>query len=218
MKIHPISRKELWAAQAALFTAISLQIVAWTLTPAFTYGPHSVIVVTEVILAVMLGLTAGRRHLHRTSLYRTLSLFLLGLISVANVISLVLVAHLLITATAGLSGKDILVAALAIFITNIIVFALWYWEIDSPGLSGTKWSKHSKDFQFTQQDMKQEFENWQPNFVDYLYLSITNAINFAPADVKPLTTQAKCLMGVQSLISVFTLALVLARSISILGS
>lgn len=98
------------------------------------------------------------------------------------------------------------------------MFALWYWEIDSPGLSGRKWSKHDQDFQFTQQDPGNTFPSWQPTFIDYLYLSLTNAINFAPADARPLTPQAKALMGTQALVSVFTLALVVARSVSILGS
>jgi hypothetical protein len=109
------------------------------------------------------------------------------------------------------------VAAIAIFITNIIVFALWYWEIDSPGLSGSKWSKNNQDFLFTQQDLGKDFANWQPSFIDYLYLSVTNAINFAPADSRPITHQAKVLMGTQALVSVFTLALILARSIGVLG-
>jgi uncharacterized membrane protein len=94
---------------------------------------------------------------------------------------------------------------------------LWYWEIDSPGLTRTHWSKHNKDFQFTQQDMQTEFPSWQPQFLDYLFLSVSNAVNFAPADTRPLTHQAKMLMSSQSLISVFTLALVVARSVSILG-
>lgn len=217
MKLHPISRRELWAAQAALFVAILLQVAAWAINPELTYGPHNLIVATEVALAVMLWLTAGRRHLHRGSLYRNMSLLLLGLISLANITSFVLVANLLITESQGLSGREILVAALAIFLTNAIIFALWYWEIDSPGLSGTKWSKHTKDFQFTQQDKQEEFGDWQPQFIDYLYLSITNAINFAPADARPITPQAKCLMATQALLSVFTLALILARSISILN-
>jgi hypothetical protein len=81
-----------------------------------------------------------------------------------------------------------------------------------------RWSKNDKDFQFTQQDMKAEYSNWQPEFGDYLYLSLTNAINFAPADTKPLTHSAKMLMSAQALISVFTLALVLARSVTIIGT
>ena len=112
---------------------------------------------------------------------------------------------------------QLLSAALAIFVTNIIVYALWYWEIDSPGLTRKRWSKFDKDFQFTQQDLPNEFPDWQPEFLDYLYLAITNAINFAPADTRPITRQAKMLMASQAIVSVFTLALVIARSVSILS-
>lgn len=217
MKIHPITTSELWTAQTALIVAISLQIYVWVLNRDLTYGPHNLIVATELALAVIIWFTAKRRHLHTRSIYRVFSIALLGLISLANISSVILVSRLLITEGQVLSGRELIVAALAIFITNIIVFALWYWEIDSPGLTGSKWSKHDKDFQFTQQDLGNGFANWQPGFADYLYLSVTNGINFAPADVRPITHQAKLLMGTQALVSVFTLALVLARSISILG-
>lgn len=219
MKVHPITSRELWTAEAALTVAILLQVAVWMINSELTYGPHNVIVITEIVLAVIIGLTANQRHLRAKALYRTFSAVLLGLISLANIASLFLVSRLLIFSDSvqSLSGRELLVAALAIFLTNIIVFALWYWEIDSPGLTGRKWSKHDKDFQFTQQDLTNDFRDWQPGFIDYLYLSITNAINFAPADVRPLTHQAKALMGIQALVSVFTLALVLARSIGILG-
>jgi hypothetical protein len=217
MKLHPITRRELWAAQLALGTAMVLQIITWAINQDLTYGPHNLIVVTEAVLAVIIGLTAHHRHLHAHAIYRTVSLALIGLISLANISSLFLVSRLLLAEHAVLSGRELLIAALAIFLTNIIVFALWYWEMDSPGLTGSKWSKYDKDFQFTQQDVKHDFRDWQPSFVDYLYLSLTNAINFAPADARPITHQAKLLMGIQALVSVFTLALVLARSISILN-
>lgn len=217
MKIHPITSRELWTAQAALCVAIALQAAVWFINRDLTYGPHNLIVFTEFALAVIIGFTARKRHLRRQSLYRLFSTGLLALISLANITSFFLVAKLLIGSSHGLHGRSLLAAALAIFLTNIIVFSLWYWEIDSPGLTGSKWSKNDQDFQFTQQDLRQDFPNWQPGFVDYLYLSITNAINFAPADARPITNQAKLLMATQSLVSVFTLALVLARSISILG-
>lgn len=216
MKAHPITSRELWAAQAALGVAIILQVVVWAINRELTYGPHHLIVVTEVALAVIIGFTARQRHILAKS-HKVFATGLLALISLANITSFFLVARLLITNGQGLSGRELLAAALAIFLTNIIVFALWYWEIDSPGLSGHKWSKHDKDFQFTQHDLQRDFPSWQPGFVDYLYLSVTNAINFAPADARPITHQAKMLMGTQALVSVFTLALVLARSISILG-
>jgi hypothetical protein len=217
MKVHPIGRGELWVAQIVLFIAILLQIAVWAINPDLTYGPHGVIVVTELALSVIIGIGASRRHIAPHSLYRTLSFLLLGLISFANIVSFILVARLLIIGNQVLSGRELLVAALAILLTNVIVFALWYWEIDSPGLTGSKWSKHDKDFQFIQQDMGRDFVGWQPTFVDYLYLSLTNAINFAPADARPITHGAKLLMGTQALVSVFTLALILSRSISILN-
>jgi hypothetical protein len=216
MKIHPIPRHDLFIAQGVLLTAILLQLLIWAINPQFTYGPHNLIVVTEALLVVCLGLTIGNGESRRHPVYRSLTLVLLGLISLENISSFLLVANLLISGVQDLSGKELLVAALAIFITNIIIFSLWYWEIDSPGFSGKRWSKYDKDFQFTQYDLGHEYAGWQAGYPDYLYLSLTNAINFAPADARPLTQQAKMLMGTQALISVFTLALILARSISIL--
>lgn len=217
MKIHPITRQELWLAEGALFLAILLQVGVWAVRPNLTFGPQYFIIIAEIALAVIISISATRRHRGRASLHRPLSFMLLGLMSLANISSFFLVARSLITTGAHISGPELLASAIAIFITNIIVFALWYWEIDSPGLSGQKWSKHDKDFQFTQQDLARDFPGWQPRFIDYLYVSLTNAINFAPADTRPLTPQVKTLMGIQALVSIFTLALVLARSVSILG-
>jgi hypothetical protein len=217
MKIQPISRAELWLVQMVLYVAILLQIAVWVINPELTYGPHNLILVTELVLSVIIYFTASKRHTHKYSFYRTFSVLLLGLISLANISSFFLVARLLLTDGQVLSGRELIIAAVAIFLTNIIVFSLWYWEIDSPGLTGRKWSTNDKDFQFTQHDMPDEFPDWQPKFADYIYLSVTNAINFAAADAKPLTHGAKGLMGVQALVSVFTLALIFARSISILG-
>lgn len=217
MKVQPISRYELRTVQIAILVAIILQIVVWNVNRDFTYGPHNFIVITEIVLVIFIALTAQQRHSKLKSVYRFLSTLFLGIITLANIVSFFLIARALVADNLNISGRDTIVAALAIFVTNIIVFAVWYWEIDSPGLTGRRWSKHDKDFQFTEQDHLKDFVNWQPGFVDYLYLSLTNAISFAPADVKPITHQAKLLMGGQALLSVFTLALVLVRSIYILG-
>jgi uncharacterized membrane protein len=217
MHVPVISRKEFWLTQIALYVAILLQISTWITSGSLDYGPHPVIIVSEVAMATLLGLSARRPVLRTRPIYHTLSFLFLGLISIENITSIIVILQLLVTSNDIVTGYNLLASALAIFLTNIIVFALWYWEIDSPGLSGRRWSKHDKDFQFTQQDMARDFPNWRPSFADYLYLSLTNAINFAPADTKPLTSQAKALMGVQSLVSVITLALVVARSVSILG-
>lgn len=216
--LQRIAKRELFQAQLALLVAIALQIVVWKINHELLVGPQYLIIPTEIFLAVLLGFTANMHSAHKRGVHHAFAVVFAALISVANLSSLVLVLHSLVVSHSVYSGSELLASAVAIFITNIIVFALWYWEIDSPGLSRSKWTKNDKDFQFTQQDNAKEFPAWRPEFIDYLYLSVTNAINFAPADARPLTHTAKLLMGSQALISVFTLALVIARSVSILGS
>ena len=215
--MHRIAPKELVQAQAALFVAIALQALVWKINGALLVGPQYLILAAELILAVLISFTVNMQQAHKWGVHHALVIGFLALLSIANITSLVLVLQTLVVGHAEITGSELLGGAIAIFITNIIVFALWYWEIDSPGLTRRRWSKNDKDFHFTQQDLKADFPTWKPIFLDYLYLSVTNAINFAPSDARPLTHAAKVLMGLQALVSVFTLALVIARSVSILG-
>lgn len=216
--IQRISRRELLQAQLLLFVAIALQFALLKINDNLLIGPQYVLIPAEIVLAILIGFTArsGRSLTYRIN--HAFALILLAMISAGNIGSLALVLHSLIISHTAFSGLELLGSAIVIFLTNIIVFALWYWEIDSPGLTRKRWSRHDKDFQFPQQDLPQEFPGWRAGFLDYLYASLTNAINFAPADTKPLTHGAKMLMGAQALVSVFTLALVIARSVSILGT
>lgn len=212
-----VATTEMIYAQLALLLAIGLQIAVWTINDKLLFIPGYMIF-AEILMAVALGFTANLKTIRSRKIHHYVAIILLGLISVANISALFFVLDSLIFGHVLISGVELLSSAIAIFITNIIIFALWYWEIDSPGLTQTKWSKNSQDFQFTQQDLKKEFPKWQPEFLDYLYLSITNAINFAAgADARPITRSAKMLMASQALISVFTLALLIARSVNILA-
>jgi uncharacterized membrane protein len=215
---HRISRGELLQAQAALLVAIALQVVTREIGSDLLPGSQYFIILIEVGLAVLIALTVNVHKAHSRGVYHFFAALLLGTISVANISGLGYVLYSLVVGHGTVNGQELLAAAIAIFLTNIIVYALWYWEIDSPGLTRTLWSKYDKDFQFTQQDLQHEFPHWQPQFADYLYISITNALNFAPADTRPLSRQAKMLMASQSLVSIFTLALLIARSVNILGS
>lgn len=218
VKQHPISESEIFQAMFALLAAVSLQILTALFGANIVPGAHYFIVFAELVLAALLAFSINVQRARVWGLHHLFAIVLLGLITVANVSGLIFVLNSLIVGHGTLEGEQLLASAVTIFLTNIIVFALWYWEIDSPGLTNERWSKNKKDFQFTQQDHPNEFKDWQPQFGDYLYLSVTNAVNFAPADSRPITLQAKLLMASQALISVFTLALVLARSVSILGS
>jgi uncharacterized membrane protein len=215
-----IKWSELAQVQLALLAAIGLQVATRQVGNELLPDAQYIIIAVEIALALFISLTVNRRRNSDLGIHRAFAVLLLALISIINVSSLIYVLHSLLTSHSALNGESLLASAIAIFATNIIVFALWYWEIDSPGLTRTRWSRHDKDFQFVQQDasMSEEFPDWRPQFGDYLYLSITNGVNFAPADVRPLTLQAKTLMAIQSLVSVFTLALVIARSVNILGS
>ena len=204
-------------AQLALVAAIIFQVVVLLVNDRLALGPQYLIIATEIGMAVLLTTSIHAHSKHGREVQKITAGALLAVISFFNFSSLIIVLFSLIVGHAEVTGGELLASAVAIFLTNIIVYALWYWEIDSPGMTSHRWSKNDKDFQFTQQDMQKEFPNWQPEFADYMYLSLTNAINFAPADTKPLTRIAKLLMGSQAVVSVFTLALVLARSVSILG-
>lgn len=216
--VHHIGKRELIHAQIALFVAIALQVLVWKINDQLLIGPQYIIIPTEIALAILIGFTANIQSVRKRIVHHTFTSGLLALISIANITSLILVLNSLIVTHATFSGTELLASAIAIFMTNIIVYALWYWEIDSPGLSGKRWSRQDKDFQFVQQDMRKDFPAWQPTFFDYMYVSLTNAINFAPSDARPLTHAAKLLMGSQALVSIFTLALVIARSVNILGT
>jgi uncharacterized membrane protein len=213
--LHLIAKRELLQAQVILFFAIALQVIVWDINRDL-FGLPYLAIVAEIFFAILIGFTATRKSLRDSAVHHGAAVLLLALISLVNLSSLIIVLHSLVISHYEVTGLQLLTAAIAIFVTNIIVYALWYWEIDSPGLTRTRWSKHDKDFQFIQQDLANDFPKWQPEFLDYLYLSVTNAINFAPADTRPVTRQAKMLMASQALISVFTLALVIARSVSIL--
>lgn len=214
--LRKVARHELFHAQIGLLIAIALQFVVWWVHHGFSTLQYAIIG-AELLLALTVASSASLKTLRKRAWHRLAAFGLLGLMSAANISSLAVVLNSLITSDSQLTGLGLLSSAIAIFVTNVIVYALWYWEIDSPGLTSTSWSKYDKDFQFTQQDLPQEFPNWRPEFADYLYVSMTNAVNFAPADTRPLTRSAKMLMGSQAIISVFTLAILVARSVSILG-
>ena len=209
--IHPIGRKELWHAQLTLLAAIILQL---TITTDLRFGSKYLIAALELILVIGIGITAPARHLRAVSLHRTISILLIGLISFANAGALILLIDALLNGS-GIPGRQLLSGALAIFLTNIIMFGLWYWELDSPGLSG-RHKPQSEHFLFPQESAH-EPKGWQPSFFDYLYVSLTNNSAFSPTDTLPLTHVAKTLMGIQALIALLTVVLVTARAVNILG-
>lgn len=107
----------------------------------------------------------------------------------------------------------------AIFITNIIAFGIWYWELDrgGPFARGTAQRPHP-DFMFPQMaNPELAPKDWRPKFLDYLYVSVTNVMAFSPTDTMPLARWAKVMMTLQAMVAVSTLALVFARAVNVLS-
>jgi uncharacterized membrane protein len=205
---------EMFLAQAALLLAIVLQV---TLDKSLIVGPRLAVALLELLLVFGIGVTAPLQHSLGNRLRRTFSLILIAVITIANAGSMVLVANDLIQGS-SIGGKQLIFSAFAIFVTNIIIFSIWYWELDSPGLTGIHKHDSAPKFQFAQMTLKiPETKDWEPTYFDYLYLSVTNSTAFSPTDTLPLMHGTKALMGIQSLIALITVVLVTARAVNILG-
>ncbi len=207
--MHPIDRRELWIAEITLFAAAILQLF---ISDDLRLGPKYMVSGLLLLLLLTTAFTAPRRHIGKGTSHVTISVLLITLITLANAGELVLLINALLH-NSEIPGKSLLSGALAIFLTNIIVFGLLYWELDSPGLSGRR-KRSTDDFQFPQEQQNSE---WRPLFFDYLFVSITNSTAFSPTDTMPLTHLAKALMSAQSLIALITVVLVTARAVNILG-
>jgi hypothetical protein len=147
-----------------------------------------------------------------------LALSLIAIVAVINIFSLVfLVRALLFDHVTGVDGTALLQNGFTIYITNIFMFALLYWEADGGGPDKRVAKEHKRDFLFPQMIHRDiSPASWLPGFIDYLYLSTTNVTNFASADTIPISHRAKLLMMIQALVSVITVVLVAARAIGIL--
>ncbi len=212
----PSRSEHRWPASVAVLVAIALQVVL----PERVIqglGPRWLIPTLEGALLVALVIS-NPGHINREStILRRMSLTLIALISLANVIALgELVRDLLEHTNAG--GRSLVFASVPIWLTNVIVFGLWYWELDRGGVAARLREDHRRpDFLFPQMSTPGSAPGWTPDFLDYLYTSFTNATAFSPTDTMPLTAWSKLLMMVQSLASLLTVALVISRAVNILN-
>jgi hypothetical protein len=207
---------------AVLYATLPGQYVSGTSTSILGVG-RLVLPTLEILLLVPLVLTAPRRvsplYLVERLWRRRAVIALVGLISLANAASIVLLVHFIITGHA-VNGHELFRAAINIWLTNVIVFALWFWLLDDGGPLRRRRSpgRRRHDFLFPQQENPEIAPDaWQPRFVDYLYVSYTNAAAFSPTDVMPLTQWAKLLMLIESAASLLTLLMVAARAVNILS-
>ncbi len=155
------------------------------------------------------------RHLSQ-KLIRTLGFLLAGIATLAVVASIVLLLVTLPTRATKDSVSLVRDAAI-LWISNILVFGLWYWELDGGGpLKRHKVNHKAIDFMFPQQ-VDGDTNGWAPHFIDYVFLAFNTATAFSPTDTPPLSRPAKVLMMAESVISLIIVAGIAARAINILG-
>jgi uncharacterized membrane protein len=212
----PPASEAFWPAELTILAAIGLQLA---LPERLTVGPAWLIPSLEGVLLIGLFFATPkeleREHLHKRR--RHVALGLTGFVSAANIYSLVELTRFLLHHNVDEGGR-LLVSGVLIWLTNFLIFGLWYWEMDRGGPGRRAAGRDAPpDLLFPQMaDDTIEPRNWRPQFIDYLYVSLTNATAFSPTDTMPLTPLAKVIMGIQSVVSLVTIGLIVSRAVNIL--
>jgi uncharacterized membrane protein len=212
----PPASEPFWPAQATILAAIGLQVA---LPKRLTAGPPWLVPAFEAVLLLGMFMATPRQLEHEHPRRRRVALGLTAFVTAANIYSLGALTHLLLHGKIS-NGRELVISGVLIWLTNFLIFALWYWEIDRGG-PGRRAAGHDgpPDFLYPQMsDDRIEPLAWRPKFIDYLYVSLTNATAFSPTDTMPLSPLAKGTMGVQALVSLVTIGLIVSRAVNILAT
>jgi len=205
----PPASEPIWPVQGTLLVAIVLQ---FTLPKRLTAGPIWLVPAFEGVLLIGLAIASPKELEREHTRRRALALGLVALASAANVFSLWELVHHLLHSKQVVHGRELIFAGMLVWLTNFLIFALWYWELDRGGPVRRLGSFAGyPDFLYPQMNAPDRApRGWRPLFSDYLYVSLTNATAFSPTDTMPLSRWAKMLMLVQSMVSIVTVVLVAA--------
>ncbi|MBA2651220.1 MAG: hypothetical protein H0U73_02960 [Tatlockia sp.] len=189
----------------------------------FYWGPHGLLLILVSLLTVPMILTHWRES-HRIN--RILVLTVNSLVTVYIIIS---VSRLIAAALAGEIGPNhLLASSIILWVANIFIFALWYWDLDAGGPTKRelKESIGVTAFLFpqTQIDLTEKgaslpnsIKNWRPGYIDYLFLAFNTSTAFSPTDTPILARWAKCMSMIQALLSLAIVLMLAARAVNILN-
>jgi hypothetical protein len=203
----------------ALVAMLAVGGIFYALPPALKVGPNWLVLVVVVLLV-----TPGT-FLHRRGLYgpaHMIGYAALGAVTLAMIVSLMLLVFRLPLHKE--TPSQLLRAAVALWTSNVLVFASWYWRLDAggPHQRDLRGSHTDGAFLFPQMTLSPRLrkemgeDQWSPHFVDYLFLAFNTSTAFSPTDVPVLSRWAKALMMVQAAIALATLAVLAARAVNIL--
>lgn len=212
--LRPGRGEHRWPAAVAVLALIALQLA---LPANLALRPFWLLPAIEFVLLVVLVVADPGRVDRESSVLRGLGLALAAVASLATALS----AYRLIAGIAAdpefESRVQLFVHGGTIWLTNVIVFALWYWELDRGGPAARAHARRNRpDFLFPQMTAPHVGgSDWEPEFVDYLYVSFTNATAFSPTDTMPLTRWAKLAMMFEAAMSFVVVVLVIARAVNL---
>ncbi|HEX8918229.1 MAG TPA: hypothetical protein VF898_06985 [Chloroflexota bacterium] len=207
-----------WPALLAIIAAMALYV---TLPSHLYYGPVWLLPLVESALFIAL-LTARKMEDEGQEWQRGVAISLIAAMNAANIGSLILLIHSLVSSAAvhghKVTALNLMTWSAQIWLTNVIVFGLWFWELDRGGPVARCLPHHrAPDFLFPQMTNPDAAPpDWAPSFFDYLFTSFTNAAAFSPTDTMPLSEWAKALFMIQAFTSLATAVLVIARIANIL--
>jgi uncharacterized membrane protein len=203
----------LWPGQVATLCALLL----FLLLPArLTLGPRWLLPAVET--AALAGLVIAARPGRDAQRRREVAIGLVLVAALATLVALGLLVHYLL-AGRPVRGADLVDGGVIIWLTNLLLYAVLYWELDRGGPARPADAPPvAPDLLFVQMsDDRYAPPGWQPRFADYLYLSLTNQTAFSPTDTMPLSLRVKALMGVQGVAALVTTGVVVARAVNLLG-
>jgi hypothetical protein len=205
----------LWPAEATVLLAIALGLL---LPDQLMVGNRWLIPACEAALLIGLILTSPRPPTRESEQRRLLRIALVGLVSAGNIVALFLLTRSLVDGNSSASGRALLLGASVLWLTAVLLFAVWFWELDRGGpVRRLTLSDESARTDFLFPQMTEDVaapEDWRPRMVDYLYLSVNNAASFSPSETIPLTVQAKVLLMAQTFASLTTTTLVVSYAIN----
>jgi len=198
---------------------LAVSALFYAIPPALKFGPDWVFFLLVVALTTpgVFFPKLRQRNLTRILGYTAVSIMTLAMIGSLTLLISRLPLH-------KETPLDLLRAATALWVGNILVFASWYWRLDAGGPHQRDLRESHTDgaFLFPQMTLSQEIriemeeDDWKPGFIDYLFLAFNTSTAFSPTDVPVLSRWAKALMMVQALISLTTIAILAARAVNIL--
>lgn len=206
--------------------AVVVAIILYALLPeSLLLGPRYLLPALEGLLFIALLITNPLHLTKQSRLSRTLSLGLTALVIISNLVALGLLVHKV--GGQNVKGGGLLVAGLQVWATNVIAFALLFWNLDRGGPVARAQLPRDQfplaDFRFSHDEDhdaiaevaagSSRHADWAPTFVDYLYVSTTNSSAFSPTDTMPLSSRAKIFMGIEASAALLTSLVVVARAV-----